>query len=104
MTSGVGAPEQRTGELRVRAQGTAGERPLRIGSAWPVIGWACIALAILCVIAVWATGKANGVLVLATGFAALGFWAFGVFSRDFWVTDDPAYAQTDRELDELAGN
>lgn len=71
----------RTGDSRVRAQGPAGERPLRIGSALPLIRLASGLLMVLCLVIVWVTLTANGVLLAATIFAAIFLWSFGVFSR-----------------------
>lgn len=101
MTSRAGVREQRTGEFRVRAQEADGDRPLRIGSALPLIRLASLVLTLLCVVVAWVTVRANGVLVLATVFAAIHLGSWGVFTRAWWVSDDPEYARIDDELDEL---
>lgn len=75
----------RTGDSRVRAQGSAGEPALRVGSALPLIRLASGLLMVLCLVVVWVTLTANGVLVAATVFAAIFLWSCGVFSRSFWA-------------------
>lgn len=57
---------------------------MSIGSARAVIATASAFLALLCVTAAFITGLANGVLLLATIFAAVYAWAVGAFNRDFW--------------------
>lgn len=84
MTSRTGVREQRTGEFRVRAQGGAGERALRIGSAMPLIQIASGLLTVLCLALVWVSMTANGVLVLATVFAATFLWSIGAFRASTW--------------------
>jgi hypothetical protein len=41
-------------------------------------------LTLLCVVVAWVTGLANGVLVLATIFAAVFAWSVGAFRASFW--------------------
>ncbi|GAA3948230.1 hypothetical protein GCM10022383_27500 [Microbacterium soli] len=75
MISRVGEPGQRTGEFRVRAQGTDGDQPLRTGSALVVIQYASLLLTVLCLVVVWVSMRANGVLLLATIFCAVFAWS-----------------------------
>lgn len=84
MTSRAGAREQRTGEFRARAQGSAGEPALRIGSALPLIRLASGLLTALCLVIVWVSMTANGVMVIATIFAAIFLWSIGAYTRGFW--------------------
>lgn len=91
MTSGWGPGDvasgeatQRTGEFRVRAQEAGGDRPLRVGSAVVLIRYVSAVLTLLCVAVAWVTGLANGVVLLATFFAAVFAWSVGALSRDFW--------------------
>lgn len=49
-----------------------------------VIGMTSLNLTILCVALAFVAGVANGLLVLATIFAAVFAWAAGAFSRSFW--------------------
>lgn len=88
MTSRTGVRGQRTGEFRVRAQEADGDRPLRIGSALPLIRLVSLLLTLLCVVVAWVTLRANGVLVLAAIFAVIFLWSCGVFTREFWVADE----------------
>lgn len=84
MTSGWGSGK-RTGELRdqVRGDGSGG-RALRQGSALPLIRVASLVLTLLCVVLALAAGIANGLLVLATIFAAVFIWSVGGFTKQFW--------------------
>lgn len=59
--------------------------PARLGSALPLIRLASGLLTVLCLVVVWVTLTANGVLLLATVFAAIFLWSFGVFTRAFWA-------------------
>lgn len=88
---GPGAPAsgdagQRTGDLRdqVRGDGSGG-RTLRQGSGRVIIGMASLNLTLLCVVLAVLAGVANGLLVLATIFAATFAWSVGAFSRSFWT-------------------
>lgn len=88
MTSGWGPGEaasgeavERTGEFRDGVQGAGGDRPLHVGSAVVLIRYVSLVLTILCVIVVWVTLRANGVLLLATVFCVVFAWSCGVFSR-----------------------
>lgn len=47
----------------------------------PLIRLASGLLMVLCLVVVWVTLTANGVLLAATIFAAIFLWSFGVFSR-----------------------
>ncbi|MGF3055651.1 hypothetical protein [Microbacterium sp. YY-01] len=49
-----------------------------------VIAWAALVLALLCLVLVVVSLRANGVLLLGTGFVAVFVWAVGGFTRDFW--------------------
>jgi len=86
MTSGSWGSGTPTGDRASAGRGSAGEqpRPDRIGSARVVIGMASLNLTILCVVLAFVAGVANGLLVLATIFAAVFAWAAGAFSRSFW--------------------
>ena len=70
-----------------------------IGSALPLIRLVSALLALVCFVTVLVTMRANGVLLLGTGAVAVLLWSFGAFTRDFWFSDDPAYARIDAELD-----
>lgn len=59
------------------------------GSAMPLIRWASGLLTLLCVVLAVITGVANGLLVLATIFAAVFAWANGAFTSGFWVAEMP---------------
>ena len=58
------------------------------GSARPLIAWAALLLAVLCVVVAFVTMRANGVLILATLFVLVFTWAVGGFRRDFWTRSD----------------
>ena len=49
-----------------------------------LIAWASGLLALLCVVLVVVTLRANGLLILATIFAAVFAWSVGAFNRNFW--------------------
>ena len=86
MTSGSWGSGTPTGEGAPTGRRAAGDNaPSRIGSARVVIGMASLNLTILCVVLAFIAGVANGLLVLATLFAAVFAWAAGAFSRSFWT-------------------
>lgn len=85
MSSGTWGPGQAPGDGSTSGRGTAGEAaPSRTESARPLIAWAALLLALICVAAAFATGMRNGVLVLGTVFAVVFIWAVGGFTRAFW--------------------
>lgn len=85
MSSGAWGSGQTPGDGSTSGRGTAGEAaPSRTGSARPLIAWASVLLTVLCVVAAFLTGRANGVLVLALLFAATFAWSVGAFTRGFW--------------------
>lgn len=50
-----------------------------------MIGMAAMMLSLLCVVLAFIFGVANGLLVLATIFAGVFFWAIGAYHRAFWA-------------------
>lgn len=70
-----------------------------IGSALPLIRLASAVMAVVCFAIVFVTMRANGMLVLGTAAFVVMLWTFGVFTRDFWVSDDPEYGRIDQELE-----
>ncbi len=97
---GAGSP---AGDSGATGRGGAGEPASSTpqGSARPVIAAASFLLTLLCVVLAVFAGVANGLLVLATIFAAVFAWAVGAFRRGFWVAIDP-YDSSSR-LDDLDG-
>lgn len=86
MTSGAGAPETPHGDEVSSGRGSAGESsPDPTGGARIVIGMAAMMLSLLCVVLAFIFGVANGLLVLATIFAGVFFWAIGAYHRAFWA-------------------
>ena len=54
---------------------------------------------LFCLVASFHRGQFDGVSVIGVA-AFVGLLAtFGVFSRAFWITDEPSLAQTDADLD-----
>ncbi|WP_141651292.1 hypothetical protein [Microbacterium sp. 3J1] len=84
MTSGSWGSGEPTGERAEVDRGSAGAAAPATGSARIVIGMAALNLTILCVVLACFAGVANGLLVLATIFAAVFAWAAGAFTRSFW--------------------
>lgn len=85
MTSGSWGSGEPTGEGAPTERRTAGDNaPLRTGSARITIGLAALMLTLLCVVLACIAGVTNGLLVLATIFAATFAWAIGAFSGTFW--------------------
>lgn len=54
------------------------------GSALTLIAWTSGLLTLLCVVLSLIFMVANGLLILATVFAAIFAWSIGAFSRSFW--------------------
>lgn len=54
------------------------------GSARPLIAWVALLLTLLCVVLAVVTVRANGLLVMATIFAAVHAWAVGAHKKNFW--------------------
>lgn len=73
-----------------------------IGSARPLIAWASLLLTAVCLLVVVVTMRANGILVLATLFAAVFAWAIGAFTRSFWVADERTSSRLDDVDREIA--
>lgn len=65
-------------------RGSVGTAAPVTGSARPIIAWASGLLTLLCVALAFVAGVANGLLLLATIFAAIAIWALGGFSRQLW--------------------
>lgn len=42
----------------------------------------------------------GGITILGAVFIALAAWLGGVFTRDFWISDDPRLAAIDIEISE----
>lgn len=57
---------------------------MRRGSALVLIQYVSVLLALLCVVLAFIFGVANGLLVLATIFAAVFAWSVGAFNKGFW--------------------
>lgn len=55
-----------------------------VGTARVLIGMAAFMLTLICVVAAFVVGVANGLLVLATIFAAVFAWSVGAFNKGFW--------------------
>jgi hypothetical protein len=51
------------------------------------VRWALGLLAALCIVLVLVRLRADGLLLLGTGFFGCWLWSCGVFSRTFWVAD-----------------
>jgi len=86
MTSRSWGPGKAPGVGRESARGTVGTDAAAtpIGSARPVIAWASFVLTLLCVVLAVLAGVANGLLLLATIFAATFAWSVGCFNRAYW--------------------
>lgn len=84
MTSGSWGSGEPTGDGAEVDRGSAGAAAPATGSVRVVIGMASLNLTILCVVLACFAGVANGLLVLATLFAAVFAWAVGAYSRSFW--------------------
>lgn len=75
-----------TGDWAPTERRTAGDNaPLRIGTARVTIAAVAMFLTLLCVGLAVALQVANGLLVLATIFAAAYAWAIGAFNKRFWL-------------------
>lgn len=86
MNSRSWGPGQTPGDGSTSDRGAAGEAaPILTGSVMPLISWASALLTILCVALAFVAGVANGLLVLATIFAAIFAWSVGAFTRSFWA-------------------
>lgn len=85
MTTGAWGSGQTPGDGSGEVdRGGAGEHVPATGSARVVIGLASLNLTILCVVLAFFAGTANGLLLLATIFAAVFAWAAGAHTRGFW--------------------
>lgn len=80
---GSGSP---AGDSGTSDGGTAGESvaAIRQGSAWALLQWSSGLLALLCVVLAVVALQANGLLVLATIFAATFAWSVGAFRSGYW--------------------
>lgn len=75
-----------SGDEVTSGRGSAGESSFGpTGSARIVIGFVFLWLTLLCVwLAFTVTHQRDGVLILATIFGAVTFWAVGAYRKQFW--------------------
>lgn len=86
MTSGAWGSGLPTGDGAPTERRTAGDNaPLRIGTARVTIAAVAMFLTLFCVGLAIGYGVANGLLVLATIFAAAYAWAIGAFTKRYWL-------------------
>lgn len=84
--SPAGGGKGTSGALPTSDGGTAGESvaAIRQGSAWALLQWSSGLLALLCAVLAVVALQANGLLVLATIFAAIYIWSVGAHQSTFW--------------------
>lgn len=61
---------------------------MRIGSARVLIAMVALLFTLTCVAAAFVVGVANGLLILATVFAAIFAWSVGALRASFWSGGD----------------
>lgn len=86
MTSGVGTPEQASGDGAAEVdRGSAGAAAPATGSARIVMGMAFLWLTVVS-FGLWLMffRERDGLLLLTTLFLVAFFWAAGAFTRQFW--------------------
>lgn len=86
MSSRIWGPGEAHGDGQESARGTAGADAAATpkGSALTLISYASFLLTLLCVVLAVVVGVANGLLLLATIFAATFAWSVGFFNRAYW--------------------
>lgn len=85
MNSRIWGPGRPSGDGQESARGTVGtDAPATPkGSALTLISYASFLLTLLCVVLAFMVGVANGLLLLATIFAAVFAWSVGFFNRAY---------------------